>query len=142
MKLFFPLLAAAVLASCAGPVGRAERAAQDRIMLVREQPATLGFRRLKMQASTHPDLARFLSRKGLPDFVVETTSGDRQYFIFYYLGARNAYACRSWRHWNQEVEFSGPYDITAKEVDLLETLKRNSGDSAHSGIAAGRILVP
>jgi hypothetical protein len=72
LLLVFPLL----LSAC-GPVGRGweagwtERAAQDRIMLVRNAPETLGHRRLVYQSTAHPNLDVFLKEKGLPDFIEE-----------------------------------------------------------------------
>ena len=131
-----------LLPSCGNRMHWSERAAQDRIMLVREQPPTLGFRRLSHQAVAHPDLGRFLVSKGRPDFIAETSSDDRQYLVLYYIDRRQAFACRSWRGQPNAIEFAGPYAITAKEVELLVELKRSGGPMPDSGIAAGRLLVP
>ncbi len=144
MMKSIPALLALVLvcASCGHRMHWTERAAQDRIMLVREEPPTLGYRRLGHQSISHPDLGRFLEKKGRPDFIAETSAEDRQYLVLYYLASKRAYACRSWRSQPNTIEFAGPYDITSKEVELLQELKKNAADIPDSGIAAGRLLVP
>lgn len=128
---WFPLVLLC-LASCA-PVrkgwemGWTERAAQDRIMLVRDVPETLGHRRLVHQASNHPDLGFFLRSRGWPDFIAETSSDDRQYLILYYLDGRRAFAARSRRMPGTPMEFAGPYPMTEHETSLLKDLKRKAG---------------
>lgn len=125
--LFLTLL----LSSCA-PVRRgwdagwSERAAKDRIMLVRETPETLGHRRLVYQTAAHPDLENFLKGKGLPDFIAETSTDDRQYLILYYLDSRRAFACRTRRSPGTVIDFAGPYPITDRETKLLRQLQENS----------------
>lgn len=125
-------LAALLLASCR-PVhqgweaGWTERAAQDRIMLVREAPETLGHRRLVYQSAAHPDLGVFLAKRGLPDFIAETSSDDRQYLILYYLDSRRAFAARTRRMAGTDIEFAGPYSMTERETELLREMKRESG---------------
>lgn len=120
-----------LLASCA-PVRRgwdagwSERAAKDRIMLVRESPETLGHRRLVYQSAAHPDLGNFLKGKGMPDFIAETSSDDRQYLILYYLDTRRAFACRTRRSPGTLIDFAGPYPMTDRETRLLRQLKENS----------------
>lgn len=141
MKFAIIAFAAVLLPSCGG-MHWTERAAQDRIMLVREQPITLGQRRLVYQSSVHPDLGKFLSKSGSPDFIAETSSDNRQYLILYYLDSRTAYACRSWRDQLEGVEFAGPYPMTDKETDLLNELKSNAVQETKTGIASGRLLVP
>ena len=95
----FAALAALAFSSCV-PVtdgwnaGWTERAAQDRIMLVRNAPETLGHRRLVYQSAAHPDLGTFLNSRGLPDFIAETSSEDRQYLILYYLDSKRAWFLR------------------------------------------------
>ncbi len=131
-----------LLTSCGHRMHWSERAAQDRIMLVRESPPTLGHRRLAYQSVAHPDLGRFLGRQGTPDFIAETSAENRQYMVLYYLDRKKAYACRSWRHEPEAIEFAGPYDITSKEVELLGELKKNASEIPDSGIAAGRLLIP
>lgn len=130
MRFFF-LLIALHLSACA-PVRRgwdagwSERAAKDRIMLVREAPQTLGHRRLVYQSAAHPDLGNFLKGKGLPDFIAETSTDDRQYLILYYLDSRRAFACRTRRSPGTVIDFAGPYPITDRETKLLRQLQENS----------------
>ncbi|MGE9271359.1 MAG: hypothetical protein ACQKBU_11205, partial [Verrucomicrobiales bacterium] len=91
------LLPICLLASACSGARWSERAANDRIMLVRESPVTLGFHRLEQHAASHPDFAVFLGKQGRPDFIAETHSDDRHYMILYYLDGEAAYAARSWR---------------------------------------------
>ena len=100
-------------------------AANDQIMLVRREPASFGFLRLASQAKSHPDLQTFISTRGLPDFLAETSNRDRQYFILYFLKGRQAFACRTRSENSQAVEFSGPYPITDKEFRLLDGFRKN-----------------
>ena len=109
--------------------GWTERAAQDRIMLVRNSPETLGHRRLVYQSAAHPHLDQFLRREGLPDFIAETSSDDRQYLILYYLDSRNAFACRTRRGTGEEIHFAGPYTMTKSETAVLRQLQGSSGGS-------------
>lgn len=140
MKFLVLLLCSLALVSCVGP-GWSERAANDRIMLVRESPPTLGYHRLVQQSKSHPDLAAFINKRGRPDFVAETHSDDRHYMILYFLEAKSAYAARTWRG-QSVIEFAGPYPITKQETKLLGDLKRDSIQETQSGIASGRLLVP
>lgn len=142
MKSLPLLLTAMLLTSCGGGMHWSERAAQDRIMLVRDQPPTLGHKRLVYQASSHPDLAVFLRASGEPDFIAEASSDNRQYLILYYLDSRKAFACRSWRGREGSMDFAGPYPLTRKETELLKELKQGSVQEAHTGIGTGRLLVP
>ena len=125
------LLASLLLASC-GPAGRGwdagwtERAAQDRIMLVRNAPETLGHRRLVFQSAAHPNLDVFLKEKGLPDFIAETSSEDRQYLFLYYLESKNAFACRTRRGLGETIDVAGPYVMTERETKLLRELRESS----------------
>ncbi|MGB6221159.1 hypothetical protein [Haloferula sp.] len=140
---FLPLvLIPLLLASCTDGRHWTERAAQDRIMLVRNEPETLGHKRIVYQAAAHPDFAKFLNKSGEPDFIAETSSDSRQYMILYYLDSKNAFACRSWRGSLQRMEFAGPYPMTKKETELLQQLKAGSVHTAESGIASGRLLMP
>jgi len=125
------LLAALLLGSCthAGDkwlVGTSGFAAHDQIMLVRKTPPSFGYDRLMDQAVVHPDLGLFVEKKGVPDFLAETSTSDRHYFILYYLKARQAYACRTATKYSREVEFAGPYPITAREYKLLHGFRENS----------------
>jgi len=130
MRVLVPLLLLAFVA-CA-PVRRGwdtgweEHAAQDRIMLVRDVPETLGHRRLVYQSTAHPDLSNFLEGKGFPDFIAETSSDDRQYLILYYLDSRKAFACRTRRLPHTAIDFAGPYPMTKRETEVLRELQSNS----------------
>lgn len=125
-------LAALALSSCVPGTqgwnaGWTERAAQDRIMLVRDAPETLGHRRLVYQSAAHPDLGIFLESRGLPDFIAETSSDDRQYLILYYLDSKRAFACRTHRTSGTTIDFAGPYHMTERETKVLRDLQKESG---------------
>lgn len=126
------LLLLPFLLSTCGPVSRgwevgwSERAAQDRIMLVRNAPETLGHRRLTYQSAAHPNLDVFLKEKGFPDFIAETSSEDRQYLILYYLDSKNAFACRTRRGPGAAIDFAGPYSMTDRETKVLRELQEGS----------------
>ena len=133
-RIALPMLV--LLASCApqgGWLTSSERAARDRIMLVREDPQTLGYQRLTDQSGAYPDMAKFLANRGAPDFIAETATGDRRYMILYYLDRQSAFACRTWSG-NGVIEFAGPYEMTEKEQTLLRRLKRGSIPGAESGV--------
>jgi hypothetical protein len=106
--------------------GWTERAAQDRIMLVRAAPETLGHRRLIHQSAAHPDLGSFLGTRGMPDFIAETSSDDRQYMILYYLDSKRAFAARTRRSAGTAIDFAGPYPMTDREARMLRDLQRES----------------
>ncbi len=123
-------LMALLVASCARVgdtllYGIDAAAAKDQIMLVRKEPPSFGFQRLETQSQVYPDLRVFVSKHGSPDFLAETGSGDRKYFILYYLKVRKAFACRTQVENRQAVEFAGPYPITEKEFRLLEDFRRD-----------------
>jgi hypothetical protein len=124
------ILTVAAMGSCA-PVENAvlgqamSMAANDQIMLISKEPASFGYLRLESQAREFPDLGVFISRRGLPDFLAETKTDGRKYFILYYLKVRQAYACRTSIDSKQAVEFSGPYPITDKEFGLLDGFRRD-----------------
>ena len=122
-------LAAAMLGSCqsfdrAWFPGSAASLAQDQIMLVRQEPSSFGFRRLQSQSQVYPDLGLFVVQKGLPDFLAETGDQSRHYLILYYLGAREAFACRTRPGHAAALEFAGPYPVTAGEFRLLDGFRR------------------
>ncbi len=102
-------------------------AANDHIMLVRQNPATFGFRRLAALSLRHPDLTAFTSLHGIPDFLAETNKGGNRYLILYYLGARKAFACRTDSAGSAQVEFSGPYPVTDNEFHTLSGLRDTAG---------------
>lgn len=140
MKRMWLGLLAAVLGSCAGGEQWSERAARDRIMLVRPEPETLGYRRLETQSASHPDLAQFVSQRGNPDFIAETASDDRRYLILYYLDRRQAFACRTWTGGGPKIEFAGPYGMTPKEAELLQGLKDGSVATIEPGTHPGELI--
>ena len=105
--------------------GSSAAAAQDQIMLVRKEPPSFGYYRLATQLQTYPDMGVFVASKGLPDFLAETGNSDRRYFILYYLKTRQAFACRTRTGSKQAVEFAGPYPITAKEYQVLDTFRKD-----------------
>lgn len=82
--------------------------ANDRIMLVRKEPRTLGFQRLESQSGVYPDLGVFLHVHGMPDFLAESTTANRHFLILYYLENRCAFACRAKEASTRVIEFSGP----------------------------------
>ncbi len=104
-------------------------AAQNQIMLVRKEPPSFGYQRLELQSQVFPDLKFFISKQGLPDFLAETGTRDRQYFILYYLDSRKAFACRTLVGSKRTVEFAGPYPITDREFRLLNDFRRDPSKS-------------
>ncbi len=105
--------------------GSEAAAAKDQIMLVRKDPPSFGYQRLQTQASVFPDLDFFISKKGTPDFLAETGSQGRKYFILYYLGQRKAFVCRNRVEDTKAVEFAGPYPITEREYRLLDGFRKD-----------------
>lgn len=97
--------------------------ANDRIMLVRQEPRSLGYQRMVSQSGVYPDLGTFLERRGMPDFLAESTTNSRHFLILYYLDAKSAYACRAKAPSTREIDFAGPYTITDREYRLLRGLK-------------------
>lgn len=132
MKTAFGLLAGCALFTSCGIVesplipGSQAAAAKDQIMLVRQEPPSFGYQRLVTQAHDFPDLGLFVAKYGVPDFLAETGSRERQYFILYYLRQRHAFACRTRLQTPRTVEFSGPYPITDKEYKLLDGFRSNA----------------
>ena len=117
-----------LLAGCAdfeesGLPGSAASMARNQMMLVRKEPPSFGYYRLTSQTQIYPDLAIFVQSKGTPDFLAETRDQHRSYFILYYLGKREAFACRTQPERPQAIEFSGPYPITKKEFKILDDLR-------------------
>lgn len=98
--------------------------ASNRMMLVRETPETLGYRRIMSKSQKSGDLKIFINQTGLPDFLAETNNDDREYLIFYYLKRHQAYACRT--KGGGGVEFSGPYAMTPGELRLLTEAKKQA----------------
>lgn len=102
---------------------RTMSAANNHIMLVRQNPPTFGLQRLTALSARHPDLAVFLAGNGMPDFLAETSKGENRYLILYYLRERKAFACRTGTGASRQVEFSGPYPVTENEVRTLSKLR-------------------
>ena len=94
-------------------------------MLVRQEPPSFGYQRLVTQMNLFPDLAYFVSRHGVPNFLAETGSQRRKYFILYYLQERKAFVCRNRVENPAAVEFAGPYPITEREYKLLDGFRKD-----------------
>lgn len=103
-----------------GLPGSASSMARNQMMLVRKEPATFGYYRLTSLQRVYPDLTFFMEKKGLPDFLAETSNRGRNYFILYYLKQRQAFACRNRPGQSHSLEFAGPYPITDKEHAVLD----------------------
>ncbi len=130
--LWLPLLAAVVVEtlSCSQISntllhGSEAAAAKDQIMLVRQEPPSFGYQRLVTQMNQFPDLAFFVSRHGVPNFLAETGSQGRKYFILYFLQERKAFVCRNQVENPAAVEFAGPYPITEREFKLLDAFRKD-----------------
>ncbi len=100
------------------------RAARDQIMLVSENPPTLGHQRLVSQSAVYPELKLFLSSRGEPDFLAETSNDGLRYFILYFLDRGQAFAARTRREAERTLEFAGPYPMTDREKEMLGEMKR------------------
>lgn len=122
-------LVAASLASCTSfvPEGQS-RSANNRIMLVRQEPATLGYQRTAFLRSYYPAFGDFINRQGFPDFIAETESDKRHFIVLYYPEHQSAYSCRGVQFSRRDVEFTGPIKITRGEVAVLKRLKREARD--------------
>ncbi|MCX8497167.1 MAG: hypothetical protein ORN51_13385 [Akkermansiaceae bacterium] len=118
------LVAGWVVSCVPTSASRNAAAAKDQMMLVREDPPSFGMQRLVTQAHAYPDLATFVSEKGLPDFLAETGDQQRDYLILYYLQNRKAFACRTNLGHEKKLEFAGPYPISAGEFQLLDGFQR------------------
>jgi hypothetical protein len=99
--------------------GSEAAAAKDQIMVVKNNPPSLGYLRLQTQCETYADLGTFLNIHGAPDFLAETGTRKRRFFILYYLEQRKAYACRTQITNPSLIQFAGPYPITAREHQIL-----------------------
>lgn len=105
--------------------GSEAAAAKDQIMLVRQEPPSFGYQRLLTQTSVFPDLGLFVNRHGVPNFLAETGSQGRKYFILYYLRERKAFVCRNQVENPDAVEFAGPYPITEREFKVLDEFRKD-----------------
>lgn len=79
------------------------------------------------------DLKIFIGQTGMPDFLAEASSGNREYLIFYYLDRRQAFACRTTGRATGAVEFTGPYAMTPGELRLLKEAKSKVSPMASVG---------
>ena len=127
------VLASGVLAaftvSCAtfeesGLPGSAASMARNQIMFVKAEPETFGHYRLLSLMRHYPDMGLFVAKRGIPDFLAETSSARQHYYILYYLGPRQAFAARTRAPNRQRLEFAGPYPITDKEKRTLQNLQK------------------
>jgi hypothetical protein len=100
--------------------------AQDQMMYVRPSPPTFGYQRLLTGMRDYPDLAVFVNQRGLPDFLAETGDRENRFMILYYLGSRQAFACRTVSSRSRDVEFSGPHPITDREFKTLDGVRQRA----------------
>lgn len=126
-----------VLASCStfeesGLPGSAASMAHNQIMMVKAEPETFGHYRLTSLMRIYPDLDLFVAKRGMPDFLAETSNGSQHYFILYYPKERQAFAARTRPPQRQRLEFAGPYPVTDKEKQTLQGLGR--AQSANLGM--------
>ena len=120
--------AALLGASCAmfeesGLPGSAASMAHNQIMYVAAEPQTFGHYRLLSLMRLLPDLDLFVSQRGMPEFLAETSSGRKHYYILYYPKQRQAYVARNRPTHQQRLEFAGPYPVTSKEIRILDSLR-------------------
>ena len=132
------LLAGLLMAGCAtfeesGLPGSAASMAHNQMMLVSKERDSFGYYRLATLSRMYPDLDFFVRKRGMPDFLAETSNEGRHYFIVYYLQDRQAFASRPRIGSRKSLEFAGPYPITPKEVAILEKLKRGNAQGARWG---------
>jgi hypothetical protein len=135
---FFAAIWIFALASCAPMssawmTGWTASAARDRIMLVREEPPTLGFRRLSYHSDIYPDLHEFLVFHGKPDFLGETTGGGFRYLLFYYLGSGQSFVLRTPGSGAGTVTCAGPYPMSRRERAKLGDLRAKAMPGENPG---------
>lgn len=121
-----PLLVCTAVCLAGAGCGIGPREDGNQMMLVRETPGTTGYRKLMAKSEQCGDLKIFIGEKGLPDFVAEANSSNREYLIFYYLDKHQAFACRSKTSNPSAVEFAGPYPMTNGEWKLLTSVKKKA----------------
>lgn len=107
-----------------GLPGSASSMARNQIMPVRAEPESFGHYRLTSLMRIYPDLDLFVAKRGVPDFLAETSNSRQHYFILYYLMDRQAFAARTRAPHRKRLEFSGPYPVTDKERKTLEQLRQ------------------
>ncbi|MBX3739487.1 MAG: hypothetical protein KF712_00745 [Akkermansiaceae bacterium] len=125
--LLFPIL---LLGGCGG---LSDRSSGNQMMLVRESSGSVGYRKLMARSRQCGDLKIFIDQKGLPDFLAEANSSNRDYLILYYLDRHQAYACRTRGKGGTTIEFAGPYAMTNGEWKLLSDVKSraDAGTAEH-----------
>lgn len=133
-----PLLAMLVTAGCAkfeesGLPGSAASMAHNQMMYVSKERQSFGYYRLETLSRRYSDLDFFVRKRGMPDFLAETSNEGRHYLIVYYLADRQAFASRPRMGSRRALEFAGPYPITPKEVVILEKLRNGSSQGARWG---------
>ena len=106
-----------------GLPGSAASMAHNQIMYVAAEPETFGHYRLLSLMRINPDLDLFVSQRGMPDFLAETSNGPKHYYILYYLKQRQAYVARTRAAQANRLEFAGPYPVTEKESRILKNLR-------------------
>lgn len=109
-----------------GLPGSASSMARNQMMVVRREPVTFGYYRLTSLTRIYPDLAFFVEKRGVPDFLAETESENQDYFILYYLKKRQAFVCRTDLGQRHAVKFSGPHPITKREFETLDGFRKNA----------------
>ena len=107
-----------------GLPGSAASMARNQIMFVKAEPETFGHYRLISLMRNYPDMGLFVAKRGMPDFLAETSNSRQHYCILYYLNSRQAYAARTRAPNRQRLEFAGPYPITEKEKRILQNLQK------------------
>ena len=123
-------IAASSLVSCmsfeeSGLPGSASSMAHNQIMLVSAEPEeSFGHYRLVSLMRIYPDLEVFTTKRGIPDFLAETSNRKQQYYILYYLKDRQAFAARTRPPRRNRLEFAGPYPVTLKEKRILEDMRK------------------
>lgn len=127
------MAAAAAVVSCStfeesGLPGSASSMARNQMMHVATNPETFGYYRLNSLARLHPDLGVFLQRRGMPDFIAETSNDGQDYYILYYLDDREAYASRTRPARGRALEFAGPYPVTEGEYETLDAIRSGSAE--------------
>ncbi len=137
-----PAAIALILAAACRPLGDAwmtgwtQARASNRIMIVREQPRSLGHQRLVNQAGVYPDLNAFLHLRGLPDFLAESSASKRRFLILYYLDDHTAIAARTKGPGSRSIEFAGPYPITDREYRHLSNLRKKNREAYNQAAGA------
>lgn len=109
-------------------------AAHNHIMLVREHPPTLGYRRLSYHSDIYPDLREFLAAHGRPDFLAETADGGLRYLVIYYLGDGQSYLLRTHGPGTGTMEYSGPYRLSRGERAKLRDLRAKAAVGENPGM--------